>query len=391
MPTFFLIGQVLLLLLLLTRRTATPLFQVLGYSPVTVLKADVKVIKANMEFLQEYATIFAFGTLADNATIDFAYDAPGPTWPPVVGDTWTFTKHTTDALAIVNYTVHRQGKVLEKVDVYVPAGTFNCWHIVETDTDAFLPWALITPNPNFGDVTYEHWFNEEVIGSDVKMVDNDTYKGTETRVLTSWTWAPPPVESITPNVLGNSKNNKAVPVEIIRATGPAFALKAKVQLIQVGALKPKKKTVKIVSLTATEIDGLANVVKLPPGPYDVVVTNKDKSVWTLASGMTVTPAPTIDKAVKPATNPTPPSAPTNTNPQNITITGTNFQPNATVKVYLIKKGIETDIPISSIVVVNSNTITCNLNLTGAVAGSWKGLITNPDDNGQGAFKFKVLK
>ena len=200
----------------------------------------------------------------------------------------------------------------------------------------------------------------------------------------------PPPESITPNVLGNSKNNKAVPVEIIRATGPAFALKAKVQLIQVGALKPKKKTVKIVTLTATEIDGLANVVKLPPGPYDVVVTNKDKSVWTLPSGMTVTPAPTIDKAVKPATNPTPPSAQTNTTP-SITITGTNFQPNATVKVYLIKKGIETDIPVSSIVVVNSNTITCSLDLTGAAVGSWKGLITNPDDNGQGAFKFKVLK
>ena len=170
-----------------------------GYSPVTVLKADVKVNKADMEFRQEYATIFAFGTLADNATINFAYDAPGPSWPPVLGATWTFTKHTFDALGIVNYTVHRTGKVLEFVPGYVvPAGSFDCWHIVEYDNEPFMPPPMdTTPNPHFNQIVYEHWFNEDQVGSDVAMLDRDTYQGQEYRELTSWTWAPVPIPTTT--------------------------------------------------------------------------------------------------------------------------------------------------------------------------------------------------
>ena len=71
---------------------------------------------------------------------------------------------------MVDITVNRQGKVLEVVDITVPAGTFSCYHIVEYDP--------ASPDT----YTYEHWFNATV-KSDVKQIDRETWAGAETRVL----------------------------------------------------------------------------------------------------------------------------------------------------------------------------------------------------------------
>jgi len=153
--------------------------------PLTVNSADVDIIKANMQFHVQYANILAYGTLADNATVLWTYADPVPGWPPSVGDTWNFTKHTWDDRGIVNKTVTRQGKVLAVEDVTVnippnpPVTYSNCLRIVEYDP----------AHP--GVYTYEHWFNENTIGSDVKMIDRETYKGQETRELTSTNYVPP--------------------------------------------------------------------------------------------------------------------------------------------------------------------------------------------------------
>src|SRR5665647_2868463 len=133
---------------------------------LAVSSANQYVIKANMQNQQQYATIVALGFLPDNATIEWTYDSPVPGWPPSVGGTWNFTKHTWDDLAIVNKTVPRQGKVLGVETITVPAGTFSCLHIAEYDNDPL--------SPTYGAITYEHWFSLDV-GSDVKMIDRETF------------------------------------------------------------------------------------------------------------------------------------------------------------------------------------------------------------------------
>ena len=147
------------------------------WSPVTVLSTDISVRKSNMQFQQYYATILAYGVLPDNATIAWNYPTH-PSWPPITGSTWNFTKNTSDDLGIVNYTVNRQGKVLGVEDVTVPAGTFSCYHIVEYDPA--VP----------GTYTFEYWFNDTLVGSNVKMIDSETYQGVETRELASFSHGP---------------------------------------------------------------------------------------------------------------------------------------------------------------------------------------------------------
>ena len=153
------------------------------YSDLVVKSARQNVIKANMLTQSQYATILAYGSTPDNATVASAYDSPMPGWPLNVGDTWGFTKHTWDDQAIVDITGTREGKVLAIEDVTVNAGTadehtyHNCAHIVEYDPA--IP----------GTITYEHWFSETV-GSDVKMIDRETYLGVETRELKSTNYVP---------------------------------------------------------------------------------------------------------------------------------------------------------------------------------------------------------
>src|SRR5450759_4159901 len=171
---------------------------------LAVSSADQYVIKANMQNQQQLATILALGFLADNATIDWTYDSPVPGWPPSVGDTWNFTKHTSDALGIVNKTVSRQGKVLGVETITVPAGTFLCWHIVEYDPAD--PANIPTPTK----FTYEHWFSLHV-GSDVKMIDRETFMGQETRELTSTSYVPP-TYTLTLNAVNGTIGASPLPV-----------------------------------------------------------------------------------------------------------------------------------------------------------------------------------
>ncbi len=133
--------------------------------------ADVFNSVANIQFLKQSSSIEELPGLP--AGVMWAY-APGLSFPSNVGDTWDFTKHTLAGGGLVDETVNRQGKVLEIVDITVPAGTFSCYHIVEYDP--------ATPDT----YTFEHWFNVTVVKSDVKMIDRDTWDGAETRVLVSY-------------------------------------------------------------------------------------------------------------------------------------------------------------------------------------------------------------
>ncbi|MBA7504706.1 hypothetical protein ES706_03360 [subsurface metagenome] len=131
--------------------------------------ADIWNSIANIQFMKQCSDIKELPGLP--ACITWTY-TPALSWP-LVG-TWDFTKHTLAGGGMVDITVNRQGKVLEIVDITVPAGTFSCYHLVEYDP--------ASPDT----YTYEHWFNLTVVKSDVKMIDRDTWDGAETRELTSY-------------------------------------------------------------------------------------------------------------------------------------------------------------------------------------------------------------
>ena len=134
--------------------------------------ADIFNSVAHINFLKQSSAIAELPGLP--ASVTWTYAPPVPSWPIKVGDTWDFTKHTLAGAGMVDITVNRQGKVLEMVDITVPAGTFSCYHVVEYDP--------ASPDT----YTYEHWLNATVVKSDVKMIDRDTWDGAETRVLASY-------------------------------------------------------------------------------------------------------------------------------------------------------------------------------------------------------------
>ena len=131
-------------------------------------QADVWNVKDSLQLVKMCSAIKELPGLP--ACVTWAY-TPALSWPPE--DTWNFTKHTYAGGGMIDERVNREGKVLEVVDITVPAGTFSCYHIVEYDP--------ASPDT----YTYEHWFNATV-KSDVKQIDRETWAGAETRVLKSY-------------------------------------------------------------------------------------------------------------------------------------------------------------------------------------------------------------
>ena len=312
--------------------------------PLTVNSADVDIIKANMQFHVQYANILAYGTLADNATVLWTYADPVPGWPPSVGDTWNFTKHTWDDRGIVNKTVTRQGKVLAVEDVTVnippnpPVTYSNCLRIVEYDP----------AHP--GVYTYEHWFNENTIGSDVKMIDRETYKGQETRELTSTNYVPPGY-TLTVNATHGSVTRDpdlaqyphGTEVELTASADPGYHFTS---------------WSGDASGTDNPVDITMDGNKTVTASFAITVINPTVSSITpsiLGNGKGNQSAP-------------------------ITIYGTDFVPGSKTKVMMIQSGVLKPKKKAAkyVVVSDDKTITCNLVLTSAAAGAWDIVVTNPN-------------
>ncbi|HVP94564.1 MAG TPA: type IV pilin N-terminal domain-containing protein [Methanoregulaceae archaeon] len=94
---------------------------------------------------------------------------------------------------------------------------------------------------------------------------------------------------------------------------------------------------------------------------------------TLQPGVEYSPAPTQPGAMVTAI--TPNSAITGDSVSITNLGGSGFQSGASVK--LTQSG-SPDISATSVNVISSNQITCQLNLAGAAAGSWNVVVTNPD-------------
>jgi hypothetical protein len=131
--------------------------------------ADIWNSKENMEYLKQSSAIVELPGMP--STITWTYEGEYG-WPYDIGKTWSFTKHT--VAGPLDLIVERESKVLGVETITVPAGTFDCYHIVTYDP--------ASPDT----YTYEHWFNASDVKSDVKMIDRDTWAGEETRVLVSY-------------------------------------------------------------------------------------------------------------------------------------------------------------------------------------------------------------
>ena len=383
--------------------------------PLTVNSADVDIIKANMQFHVQYANILAYGTLADNATVLWTYADPVPGWPPSVGDTWNFTKHTWDDRGIVNKTVTRQGKVLAVEDVTVnippnpPVTYSNCLRIVEYDP----------AHP--GVYTYEHWFNENTIGSDVKMIDRETYKGQETRELTSTNYVPPGY-TLTVNATHGSVTRDpdltdyphGTEVELTASADPGYHFTgwsgdASGTDNPVDITMDGNKTVtanfaiNTYTLTVNATHGSVtrdpDMTDYPHGTEVELTASADPGYhftsWSGDASGTDNPVDITMDGNKTVTasfaitviNPTVSSITPNilgngkgNKSAPITIYGTDFVPGSKTKVMMIQSGVLKPKKKAAkyVVVSDDKTITCNLVLTSAAAGAWDIVVTNPN-------------
>ncbi len=176
---------------------------------------------------------------------------------------------------------------------------------------------------------------------------------------------PPSVTSITPN---NGLNTGSVSVTI---GGSDFQTSGTtgVRLTRTGESDIDGTSVTVVNDTTITCN--FDLTGATAGAWNVVVTNPDEQSDTLTDGFTVTalPAPSISSIT--------PNTGVNTGTVSITdLSGANFRTGATVK--LTRTG-ESAIDGTGVTVVNSNTITCDFDLTGATAGAWNVVVTNSDD------------
>jgi hypothetical protein len=182
------------------------------------------------------------------------------------------------------------------------------------------------------------------------------------RKLVSTTPAPT-VTSITPS----TGLNTGV-VHITNLAGSNFGTGATVALTKSGQTPITATNVTVVS--ASQITCDFNLSGAATGQWNVVVTNPDSQSGALPNGFTVnttTTAPIVTSIT--------PNTGVNTGVVHITnLAGSNFQTGATVK--LTRSG-QTPITATN-VLMNATQIICDFNLTGAAAGQWNVVVTNPD-------------
>lgn len=180
---------------------------------------------------------------------------------------------------------------------------------------------------------------------------------------------PPTVTSVTPSLGVNDGS-----VNITNLAGTNFAVGATVKLQQAG--KPDIIATAVTRPSGSKITCSFDLTGASSGAWDVTVTNVDQGVGTLSGGFTIYdyPAPSI-------TSISPNNAGSNNASVNISsLAGTGFRPGAAVK---LQKAGQSAIAATNLV-ISPTQITCSLDLTDAVTGTWDVVVTNTD--GQSATK-----
>lgn len=191
--------------------------------------------------------------------------------------------------------------------------------------------------------------------------DKQTGKLSEAVTVLAAPASPPTVTGITPASGVNSGR-----VSISAVVGSNFLAGARVKLTKEGEVDIVGSD--IVLADSTKITCKFDLTSKKAGEWNVVVTNPDGQVCSLAKGFTITQALKITGIT--------PSSGVNTGVVSITnLAGTGFLSDATVK--LTKTG-RSDIFGTTVNVVSSTKITCNFDLTGAAVGRWNVVVSNRD-------------
>ena len=139
--------------------------------------ADIWNSKDHMEYLKQSSAIAELPGLPFTITWNYTGDYG---WPYEVGKTWSASVRV--VAGPLDETTELENKVLGVETITVPAGTFECYHIVSYEP---------TSPDNY---TFEHWFNADDVKSVVKMIDRFLWAGVEVRELTSYSVGTPPAQ-----------------------------------------------------------------------------------------------------------------------------------------------------------------------------------------------------
>ncbi len=187
---------------------------------------------------------------------------------------------------------------------------------------------------------------------DVVVTNPDLQSGTGSTMFTVMPALAPTVSAMTPNT-----GNRGWPVTITSLTGSNFQSGATVQLLQ-GSGTITATNVTVVS--PTEITCTFSLTGAPAGLWSVRVINPDLQSGTGTGLFTVfSPAPTINGI-------TPNSYIRGWTVQVTSLTGSDFQPGATVQ---LRRG-SSIITASDVTVVSGGVITCTFDLSAVPSGTW---------------------
>ena len=176
---------------------------------------------------------------------------------------------------------------------------------------------------------------------------------------------PPIVTSITPAIGENTRT-----IHITDLAGANFLTDGvtAVELRKSGQSSIIATNVSVVNGSQISCD--VNLAGAAIGDWDVVVTNPDDTVGTLANGFTVTIGPSVTSIT--------PIFGENTGSISITdLAGADFVTTGITAVSLQKSG-ETPIAATNVTVVSTSQISCDFDLTGETIGSRDVVVTNPD-------------
>jgi len=141
--------------------------------------ADIWTSKDHMVYLKLSSAIKELPGLPSNVTWTLTGDYG---YPFTEGKTWSGSVRV--VAGVLDEITDLEFKVLGEESIIVPAGTFDCWHMV-----AYEPTSPST-------YVNEYWFNETEVKSVVKEIERSLWAGVETRVLSSYSVSN---ENTTPN------------------------------------------------------------------------------------------------------------------------------------------------------------------------------------------------
>jgi len=147
--------------------------------------ADIWNSKDYMECLKTSSAIAELPGLPSTVTWTYPGDYG---WPYEVGETWSASVRV--VAGVIDEITEVENKVVGVETITVPAGTFDCYHIVTYEP---------TSPDNY---TFEHWFNATMVKSVVKEIDRFLWAGEETRVLTSYSVEAPSGRNLPDSVQG---------------------------------------------------------------------------------------------------------------------------------------------------------------------------------------------